>query len=86
VYRILQEHLTNVLKHAGAGRVTVSLNQIGDHIHLRVTDDGKGFVPARKHNGIGIANMITRAESLGGSLTLRSAPGKGCELVVNIPL
>jgi PAS domain S-box-containing protein len=86
VYRILQEHLTNVLKHAGAGKVTVTLNCQEDHIHLRVVDDGKGFTPSRKHNGIGIANMITRAESLNGTLSLLSAPGKGCELVVSIPL
>ena len=86
VYRILQEHLTNVLKHAGATRVTVTLTRLADQVHLRVTDNGQGFTPSRKHNGIGIANMITRAESLNGSLTILSAPGKGCELVVNIPL
>lgn len=86
VYRILQEHLTNVLKHAAASRVAVTLTLIAGQVHLRVTDNGRGFVPSRKHNGIGIANMITRAESLNGSLSLQSAPGKGCELVVNIPV
>jgi signal transduction histidine kinase len=75
-----------VLKHAGATRVTVTLTRLADQVHLRVTDNGQGFTPSRKHNGIGIANMITRAESLNGSLTILSAPGKGCELVVNIPL
>jgi PAS domain S-box-containing protein len=86
VYRILQEHLTNVLKHAGAGNVTVTLDSTKARIHLRVADNGKGFDPSVKHNGIGVANMITRAESLNGSLSIRSAPGEGCELDVRIPL
>jgi PAS domain S-box-containing protein len=86
VYRILQEHLTNVLKHAGSCHVTVSLDAVKGNIHLRVTDDGKGFDPTVKHNGIGIANMITRAESLNGTLTIRSVPGQGCALEASIPL
>lgn len=86
VYRILQEHLTNVLKHAGASHVFVTLDTVGGHVRLQVSDDGCGFLPAGKHNGIGIANMITRAESLGGACSILSAPGSGCELVVSIPM
>ena len=86
VYRILQEHLTNVLKHAGASSVVVTLDSVEGHVRLQVSDDGRGFTPAGKHNGIGIANMITRAESLGGTCSILSAPGRGCELVASIPL
>lgn len=86
VYRILQEHLTNILKHAGASEVRVSVDAVVGHLHVHVTDNGKGFDPSKKSNGIGITNMITRAESLQGSLCLNSSPGGGCELHVMIPL
>lgn len=86
VYRILQEHLTNILKHAAAARVHITLQAVKGQMHLKVTDDGKGFDPKQKCSGIGIANMITRAESLGGRLSLHSAPGAGCSLEVSIPL
>lgn len=86
VYRILQEHLTNVLKHAAASHIELKLDCIMGFVHLQVKDNGKGFDPKQKSNGIGITNMITRAESLQGIFTIDSAPGKGCELSVSIPL
>lgn len=86
VYRILQEHLTNILKHAAASRVDVSLDVMMGYIHLRIRDNGKGFDTGKKTNGIGIQNMITRAESLKGTFTLTSAPDKGCIVTVSIPL
>ncbi|HEX8313709.1 MAG TPA: PAS domain-containing protein, partial [Flavisolibacter sp.] len=86
VYRILQEHLTNILKHADAGSVQASIDLLVGHVHVHVKDDGKGFDTRKKSGGIGITNMITRAESLGGTLKLISSPGHGCELVVMLPL
>lgn len=85
VYRILQEHLTNILKHADATRVEVRFDHLMGGLHLQVSDNGKGFDPAVRSSGIGIANMITRAETLQGTLKIESAPGAGCRLLLSIP-
>jgi PAS domain S-box-containing protein len=85
IYRILQEHFTNILKHSSAQEVLVSFEMVNDELVLKVRDDGKGFNTAELSGGIGIANMLTRAESLKGTLTLNSAPGLGCVLLVSFP-
>jgi signal transduction histidine kinase len=66
--------------------VEVELDMVLGLLILGVKDDGRGFDTGVKSNGIGITNMITRAESLQGTLHLKSSPGKGCELRVSIPL
>jgi len=86
LYRILQEHITNILKHAKALKVEVLLLRQYDNILLHVTDDGVGFDPSKKSKGIGITNMKTRAESLKGRICLFSAPGQGCKLIVQLPI
>lgn len=85
VYRILQEQLNNVLKHAEASEVYVSLERSADSIYLTVTDNGKGFVVQNNKNGIGLVNMQTRAESLNGTFQLESQPGEGCEMKLVLP-
>lgn len=85
IYRILQEQLNNVLKHAEASEVLVKLEETNGKIRLCVTDNGKGFSPQRGKNGIGLINMQTRAESLNGTFLLNSQPGFGCELEVVFP-
>jgi len=86
VYRILQEHLTNILKYADAHAVNVIFDLVENYLVLEVTDDGKGFDTKQKRSGIGITNMIMRAESLRGTLSLNSAPGAGCVLTARFPL
>lgn len=86
LYRIIQEQLTNVLKHAEAKNVAISLKIVDEYLSVKVTDDGKGFDVNKKRTGIGIANMTTRAESLKGRLVVNSAVGLGCVLLVQIPL
>lgn len=86
IYRILQEHLTNILKHAKASEVKILLDFIDGKISLMVYDNGLGFDPKKKSNGIGITNMKTRAESLNGSLTFDSTPGHGCRLTIVLPI
>jgi PAS domain S-box-containing protein len=86
VYRILQEHLTNILKHAEADQVEIKLYIEDQRLKIIVADNGKGFDPKEKHSGIGISNITNRAESLHGSLFIKSAPGKGCILNVDLPL
>lgn len=86
VYRILQEHLTNVLKHAAATNVEVTLTHGPANLSMVIVDNGKGFSTGDRRKGIGITNMISRADSLSGNLQLISSEGKGCTLLANFPL
>lgn len=86
VYRILQEHLTNVIKHAAAQSVQVLFKRTPAALSLIVADDGKGFNPAQKNKGIGLYNMKSRAQSLDGTLKINSSPGQGCTLLASFPL
>jgi len=86
LYRILQEHFTNILKHAAAELVEVQIDIVNGVLMMQVKDNGKGFDTTQQRKGIGIANMITRAESLHGTLVISSAPDKGCQLTVRFPL
>jgi len=85
-YRIAQEHLTNVLKHAAASLVTVSLSCSEEALSLTITDDGVGFDTTHKPQGIGITNMHSRAALLNGVLTIQSEKGKGCKLFLQFPV
>jgi len=86
IYRIVQEHLTNILKYAEASRVALTFDFEKGNLILRISDDGKGFDTKEKRNGIGITNMMMRAESLNGHLTIISRPNHGCKLIVRFPL
>ncbi|MEW5789429.1 MAG: sensor histidine kinase [Pseudomonadota bacterium] len=88
LYRVLQEALTNVAKHAWASRVNVSLRQGAGLVKLTVSDDGRGLDPANlaDQGGIGLLGMRERLELLEGSLTVKSSPGKGLRLVASLPL
>ena len=84
IYRIIQEQLNNILKHAQATTVLIELNQhrLLHQISLLVQDDGVGFDPCMQRNGVGISNIISRAELYNGQVDIDSAPGKGCKLEV----
>jgi len=82
VYRIIQEQLNNILKHAQATTVEIELNKVKEQISLLVKDDGKGFDPRARRKGIGLSNIISRAELYNGKVEIESAPGKGCRLEV----
>ena len=85
IYRIIQEQITNILKHAQASSVEIVLDSNAQYISMNVSDDGKGFDPADDRKGVGITNMINRIESFNGCYTLDSSPGKGCRLSVRFP-
>ena len=90
VLRIAQEAVTNALRHARAGRVTVSLSPVdsGAGVVLRVSDDGRGFDPearALRARRLGLTSMHERAASLGGTLTVDSAPGRGTNVELRLP-
>ncbi len=82
IYRIIQEQLNNILKHAQADTVVIELNKVKEQVRLRLADDGKGFDPRMRRKGVGISNIISRAELYNGKVEIESAPGKGCQLVV----
>jgi len=85
VYRIVQEQLTNIVKHAQAKNVDIILATSDQHFSLKIEDDGVGMAPEKAVNGIGIQNMISRLSVLNGTLTTETAPGKGFSIHVEIP-
>jgi signal transduction histidine kinase len=86
LYRLAQEALNNVLKHAHARHVVVRLDVEHDRAILEVADDGVGFEPSlRGGDGFGLPGMRERAERLGGTLHLESAPGAGARIRVEVP-
>lgn len=88
-YRIGQEALTNVVKHANPTAVEFSLSLHKDCLELRVKDDGKGFDPnssKKEGGGLGLVGMHERAQLVSGDLGINSAPGLGTEVILTIPL
>jgi two-component system sensor histidine kinase UhpB len=87
VYRVAQEALTNIAKHAGARRVSVLLVRRPGLVNALIEDDGHGFGPAEEaQGGIGLAGMRERLALLDGRLTIESSPGTGTSLVAEVPL
>jgi signal transduction histidine kinase len=88
LYRMAQEALNNALKHAAATSVTISLRLAGEWVELEVVDDGTGFDPevGVNNGGLGLHSIRERAERLGGSFTLLSAPGQGTQVKVRVKL
>jgi PAS domain S-box-containing protein len=88
IFRILQESLANVAKHAHASRVDITLYGADGEIALRVRDDGCGFAAGdpRKPNSFGLVGLRERAYLLDGEITVETAPGKGATIEVRIPL
>jgi signal transduction histidine kinase len=85
VYRVVQEALNNVSRHSGAQSVQVVVRQEKDRLLLSIQDDGKGF-NARHTRGLGLVGMEERVRHLGGSFVIRSEPGQGTHLRVDLPL
>jgi signal transduction histidine kinase len=81
-YRIAQETLNNISKHAEATEVTVSLRENEEQVELRITDNGRGFDEETTRPGLGLNIMRERAHSIGAELTISSSPGKGTEVVL----
>ncbi|WP_019141149.1 PAS domain-containing sensor histidine kinase [Noviherbaspirillum massiliense] len=88
LFRIFQEALTNISKHAGASRVVVRLNCSSDEAMLEIADNGRGIAPAdrMKPKSYGIRGMVERASALGGELTVSQAPEGGSVVAIRIPL
>lgn len=86
LYRVVQEAMTNVVRHARATRVDVLAQRHGDRVTVMVEDDGVGFEPDQVQHGdhFGLLGLRERAEALGGSLTVESRPGAGTTVVVEV--
>jgi PAS domain S-box-containing protein len=87
-YRIAQEALTNIARHAGAGQVKVSLRSDNGFLTLAVVDDGQGFdvLQLSESEGLGVAGMRERATLVGGSLDVNSRPLKGTRVFLKVPI
>jgi signal transduction histidine kinase/streptogramin lyase len=89
-FRVVQEAVTNAIRHASARRITVTAGRDGEDVVLSVRDDGRGFDVQRalatlSGRSVGLLGMLERVKSLGGALVIESAPGKGTEVNARIP-
>jgi signal transduction histidine kinase len=78
--------LNNIIKYAKAQFILLKLETNDQGVTLFISDDGVGFDTSKKRDGIGLNNIHNRVELLGGSAQIISAPGKGCQLQISIPL
>src|SRR5215211_7060234 len=91
LFRVTQEALTNVYKHAPAARVKITLQRLNDTVRLQVRDWGPGFTPEKTTDGggpgerLGLSSMRVRVALLGGNLEIHSRPGEGTEIIAEIP-
>jgi signal transduction histidine kinase len=85
LFRLAQEALTNVARHSGAQRATVTLDAEGGEVQLSIRDDGRGLPAGAGRAGMGMIGMRARARSLGGDIAVRSKPGEGVEIEVRVP-
>ena len=83
IFRIVQEQLNNIFKHAQASTIIISLTQDQEDLRLSIKDDGIGFDTSQKRNGVGLQNIFERANLLKGETSINSKPGAGCELAIN---
>ncbi|MEO5682542.1 MAG: PAS domain S-box protein [Chitinophagaceae bacterium] len=88
LFRIIQEQVSNVLKHAAASHITISLRFKGKLINLSIIDDGKGFEleKVKFKKGVGLTNIESRAHLFNGEVIITTAPGKGCKLFIQVPI
>jgi len=86
VLRIVQEVLTNVLKHAQARTVRIATGCDGENVQVLIEDDGRGFDQAVASHGRGLRHLVQRAARLGGRLTIDSSPGQGTRTQLDLPL
>jgi signal transduction histidine kinase len=86
LYRILQEQLRNIQKYAKATLIKVEVTISNDNLKMKVSDNGIGFNVHEFKSGIGLANMKRRTELFFGKFQLESSHGKGCTIIVDIPL
>jgi signal transduction histidine kinase len=85
LYRIVQEALTNVIKHAHAERVSIALRKSDGLVTARIEDDGRGFMESKDGEGLGLIGIRERVELVSGRLEIESSAGSGTTIVVEVP-
>lgn len=86
IYRIVQEAVNNILKHAGASEINIQVIGQSDHITIMIEDDGKGFDPKTNKGGRGLKNIVTRSLWLKGHINIDSTPGRGTTITTEFPI
>jgi len=90
LFRILQEAINNILKHADASRITVNLNFSNEQLQLEITDNGKGFILAevsgQSDTGAGLKNIQKRIRMINGFFSMETEPGKGTRINIRLPI
>ena len=86
VYRVVQEALTNCIRHAHAQSIVVTIVGQAEQLDLSVTDNGIGLDAARRGEGLGLRGIEERVKELNGIVTIAAAPGKGTKLEIRLPL
>ncbi|MFT4022266.1 MAG: ATP-binding protein [Flavihumibacter sp.] len=87
MFRVIQEQVNNILKHAKATNLLISISYHPKHCRLEITDDGIGFElsSAKRKNGVGLSNIYSRAALFNGDVQIVTSTGKGCQLVITVP-
>ena len=88
VFRMVQELLTNIIKHADATQATIHLTQHSDGLNIIIEDNGKGFDPETidRSDGMGLANIEKKVVHMGGTFTIDSYPSKGTTILIDLPI
>jgi PAS domain S-box-containing protein len=85
IFRIVQEQLNNIIKHANCKNITIRLSSTHRTIRIEISDDGQGFDTSLKRKGIGLSNIQSRTELYNGTMDIISSPGGGCRLMIDFP-
>lgn len=86
LFRLLQEVVNNIIKHAGATKIKITLSQDDEHILLSITDNGIGFKPDEvSKTGMGLSNLLRRTKAIEGELDIISAPDEGTTIAIKVP-
>jgi PAS domain S-box-containing protein len=86
LFRIIQEQINNIIRHADASTILIRLETSQEKLSLVVSDNGNGFDPTVHKKGFGLTNIVNRAELFDGKVEIQSGEGKGCKVIVTIPL
>lgn len=91
LFRVVQELLNNIVKHAGATHIEINLHCLPQNLQITVGDNGKGFLPGPKlfngtEKGLGLGNMDKRLAAVQGKLIIQSTPGEGTTVYIDVPL
>lgn len=88
LFRVIQEQVNNIIRHAHARRAVINLSVDAEGISLKVKDNGQGFEPEKMKvkKGVGLSNIASRVQLFNGTVKIQTAPGRGCTILIKVPL